>query len=475
MNYKKRDDYKKLISVIQGLIILGLETAAFGVVWYEVYDITKELDESFAGAGNLVVIIYAVILMFFTRLNGGYKFGHLRLMDLIFSQILSLIGANVISYFIMCLALRQLLLPGAVLLLTLIGIMFIFIYNGLMYFLEMKLFPPRQLILVYGDKGPLEMFSTFRTRTDKFHIAETVHESRGLTAIMEKVEKSDGVILHRVHTDIRSEILHLCYRNDIRAYVVPYISDIILWSSGDTHLFDTPMLVTHSHSITAVEAFFKRMMDIAVSLLMLIIFSPVMLLVAIGVKLQDGGPIIYKQDRVTKDGRIFKIFKFRSMTMDSEANGARLATKDDDRVTKLGRVIRDLHVDELPQLINVLKGDMSLVGPRPERPEIIERYKDEIPEFDYRLKVKAGLTGYAQVYGRYKTPSYNKLKLDMIYIEHYSIWLDIKLLFLTFKIIFIKDNSEGFDEKTADEMQERMQGAMQENLEENVQGTGENN
>ncbi len=456
MNYKKRDDYKKLISLIQSVIILGIETVAFGFAWYRYYDTTRELDESFAGAGNLVVIIYCVILLFFTRLNGGYKFGHLRLMDLIFSQILSLIGANVIIFFIMCLALRQLLIPGVILLLTLIEIAFVFIYNGLMFFLETRLYPPRQLILVYGDKGPLEMFSTFRTRTDKFHIAETVHESRGLTAIMEKVENSDGVILHRVHPDIRSEILHLCYRNDIRAYVVPYISDIILWSSGDTHLFDTPMLVTHSHSITAVEAFFKRLMDVVGALIMFIVLSPIMLIVAIGVKVQDGGPIIYKQDRVTKDGRVFKILKFRSMMKDSEVNGARLATKDDDRVTPFGRVIRDLHVDELPQLINVLRGDMSLVGPRPERPEIIEQYKDEIPEFDYRLKVKAGLTGYAQVYGRYKTPSYNKLKLDMIYIEHYSIWLDIKLLFLTFKIIFIKDNSEGFDEKTAEEMSEKM-------------------
>ena len=131
------------------------------------------------------------------------------------------------------------------------------------------------------------------------------------------------------------------------------------------------------------------------------------------------------------------------MKMDSEVDGAMLAQKDDDRVTPFGKFIRDLHLDELPQLINVLKGEMSIVGPRPERPEIIEQYKDEIPEFDYRLKVKAGLTGYAQVYGRYKTTSYNKLKLDMMYIEHYSVWLDIKLLILTFKIIFVKENSEG--------------------------------
>ena len=443
MDYGRRDEYKKIISLCQTLLILAVEVVAFGYIWYTVYDSARELDKSFSGAGNLVVILYLVVLFFFTRLNGGYKFGHLRLMDLIFSQMLSLLGSNVIIYFIMCLALRNIVSPAKLLLLTLADILLIFIYNGLMFFLEIRLFPPRRLILVYGDKGPMEMVRTFHSRTDKFHIEESVHESRGLTAIMEKVEKYDGVILHRVQSDMRSELLQMCYRENIRAYVVPYISDIILWSSGDTHLFDTPMLVTHNHGITVVEAFFKRIMDIVLSILMLVILSPILLLVAIVVKLQDGGPVIYKQERVTKDGKIFKILKFRSMCIDSEVDGAMLAQKNDERVTKFGKVLRDLHLDELPQLINILKGEMSLVGPRPERPEIIEQYKDEIPEFDYRLKVKAGLTGYAQVYGRYKTPSYNKLKLDMMYIEHYSIWLDIKLLILTFKIIFVKENSEG--------------------------------
>jgi len=443
MDYKKRDEYKKLISLCQMMIILAIETVAFGYIWYSFYDTSKELDDSFQGAQNLVVILYAAILFFITRLNGGYKFGHLRLMDLIFSQLLALVASNAIVYFIMCLSLRKIVSPGMLLILTAGDIILIFIYNGLMYFLEIRLYPPRNLLLIYGDKGPVEMVSTFHTRTDKFHIAESVHESRGVSAIMEKVTKYDGVILHRVHPDIRSEILHMCYRENIRAYVVPYISDILLWSSGDTHLFDMPVFVTHNHGITAVEAFFKRAMDIVVGILMLILLSPFMLLVAIGVKLQDGGPVIYKQDRVTKDGKVFKIYKFRSMKMDSEVDGAMLAQKDDDRVTPFGKFIRDLHLDELPQLINVLKGEMSIVGPRPERPEIIEQYKDEIPEFDYRLKVKAGLTGYAQVYGRYKTTSYNKLKLDMMYIEHYSVWLDIKLLILTFKIIFVKENSEG--------------------------------
>ena len=443
MDYKKRDEYKKLISICQTLLVLAVEVAAYGFLWYYVYDTTKDLDNSFTGAGNMIVVLYLFVLFFFTRLNGGYKFGHLRLIDLIFSQMLSLVGTNVVFYFVMCLALRKIVNPGSILILTAADLLFIMLYNSLMNFLEIRLFPPRKLLLVYGDKGPMEMFRTFFSRTDKFKIEEMVHESAGLTTVIEKIQKYDGVIVHRIHTDMRSQILHMCYQNNIRVYIVPNISDIILWSSGDTHLFDMPMLVTHPHGIVGAEAFVKRFMDIVIAIGLMVILSPIMLIVAIGVKLQDGGPIIYKQERVTKDGKHFLIYKFRSMKMDSEVDGARLASKDDDRVTVFGKFIRDLHLDELPQLLNVLKGEMSMVGPRPERPEIIEQYKTQIPEFDYRLKVKAGLTGYAQVYGRYKTPSFNKLKLDLIYIEHFSIWLDIKIIFLTFKIIFIKDNSEG--------------------------------
>ena len=443
MDYKKRDEYKKLVSLCQSMLILVIEVVAFGYVWFKIYDTSKAFDESFTGANNLVVILYLFVLFFFTRLNGGYKFGHLRLMDIIFSQILSLIGTHILVFFVMSLALRKIISPWPLVLLTLADILIIFVYNGLMHFMEVRLYPPRRLVLVYGDKGPEDMLNTFNAREDKFCIMESIDASSDINEIMSKAEQYDGIIIHRVQPELRSKLLHLCYTKDIRAYIAPYISDIILWSSGNTHLFDMPMLVTRNHGITVVEAFFKRIIDIVLSLIMFIILSPFMLLIALIVKLQDGGPVIYKQERVTKGGKIFLIYKFRSMRIDSETSGAKLAEKNDDRVTKFGAFLRMVHLDEMPQLINIIKGDMSLVGPRPERPEIIEKYKDEIPEFDYRLKVKAGLTGFAQVYGRYKTPSYNKLKLDLMYIEHYSIWLDFKILLLTIKIIFNKENSEG--------------------------------
>ncbi len=172
-----------------------------------------------------------------------------------------------------------------------------------------------------------------------------------------------------------------------------------------------------------------------------------MLLAAAAIKFYDKGPILYKQTRLTKDDKEFKIYKFRSMIVNAEGDGvAKLAKENDDRITPVGHFIRATRIDELPQLFNILKGDMSFVGPRPERPEIANEYCKEIPEFCFRTKVKAGLTGYAQVYGKYNTTPYDKLKLDLFYISNYSLWTDIKLILMTVKIIFKKEATEGVDD-----------------------------
>ena len=222
-------------------------------------------------------------------------------------------------------------------------------------------------------------------------------------------------------------------------------------SSSEIDLFDTPLLLFRNQGLTLGQSFFKRLMDIAIAVVGLIVASPIMVIIAFAVKLYDGGPVFYKQERLTKDSQTFHIYKFRSMIIESERRGARLASAHDDRITPVGRVIRRLHFDELPQLFNVLLGDMSFVGPRPEREEITEEYERSIPQFRFRLKMKAGLTGYAQVYGKYNTVPYDKLKLDLTYIENYSLWLDIKLMMLTVKILFQKEKSEGIDDsqKTA--------------------------
>jgi len=191
----------------------------------------------------------------------------------------------------------------------------------------------------------------------------------------------------------------------------------------------------------------KRFIDIVVSLILIIITSPIMLITTLLIKATSKGPILYKQIRITKNQKEFEIYKFRSMRIDAEEmSGPVLAQAEDPRVTKVGKYIRSLRIDELPQLFNVLKGDMSLVGPRPERPFFVEQFNKQNPYYYLRHSVRAGITGYAQVYGKYSTDFNSKLKFDLLYIKNYSTMLDIQILFQTIKILFDKVSSQGVEE-----------------------------
>ena len=300
--------------------------------------------------------------------------------------------------------------------------------------------------MIYGDRDPGDLIHKMNSRSDKYNISGKVHISLGEEKIHKMMNEYEGVIIWDLPSSIRNRYLKYCFDNSIRCYMSPKISDIILTGTTRIHLFDTPLLMSRNHGFSVEERAGKRILDIIVSGIGIVLTSPLMLLIAILVKAYDRGPVFYLQDRLTYKGKEFKICKFRSMCVDSEKQGARLASKNDSRITPVGKVLRNLHLDELPQLFNVFKGDMSLVGPRPERRVIMDEYEKEIPEFHYRLKVKAGLTGYAQVYGKYNTTPYDKLKLDLFYIENYSLLLDIKLLFMTVKIFFQKEVSEGVED-----------------------------
>ena len=263
-----------------------------------------------------------------------------------------------------------------------------------------------------------------------------------------KKKRKRGKKKKKKKTEMRNKILKYCFEKSIRTYITPKISDIIVRSADDIHLFDTPLLLCRNYRLNFEQRVIKRLMDIVISLVILTITSPIMLVTAIAIKAYDHGPAFFKQKRCTINGKVFEILKFRSMIVDAEKPGMVIPAKDrDPRITPVGRFIRATRIDELPQLINVLKGEMSIVGPRPERVEHVEKYSKDIPEFSYRLKVKGGLTGYAQVLGKYNTTAYDKLKLDLMYIENYSIALDLKLLLMTIKIVFSKESTKGFEEE----------------------------
>ena len=447
---ENRERYKRIIMFLSSVVIVAIETALFAYIWYNFY-LSKEVIGRLFVRGNQVVIgLYVLMLYFFYKIYGGFKVGYLRVFEVIYSQILSVVCVNFITYLQLCLIGRWRLGEHLTPMLAMTGIDLIIVVIWVvgMRFVYTRLYPPRQMLMVYGEHNPGDLRSKLETREDKYAIKEMIPISLGLDAIKEKICGYKAVVIGDIPSHERNVLLKYCFEKDIRCYSIPKLSDIMLRNADDIHLFDTTLLLSRNLRLTAEQLFCKRLVDIVFSLLMLVI--------ALAIKLYDGGPVLYKQPRLTRDKQIFMILKFRSMKMDSEVKGAQLAKKEDDRITPVGKIIRRIHFDELPQIFNILKGDMSLVGPRPERPEIAAVYCEKIPEFDYRLKVKAGLTGYAQVYGKYNTTPYDKLKLDLTYIETYSLKLDVKLLMLTFKILFQKENTEGVEawQKTAGQEKE---------------------
>lgn len=300
-------------------------------------------------------------------------------------------------------------------------------------------------MIVHGERPIDDIIAKFESRRDKYKIAKCINISEGMETVQREVIGDYGaVVLWDISATDRNLLLKYCYSRSIRVYTMPKISDVLIKGADQLHLFDTPLYMTREYALKVEQRMAKRAVDLICSVLLLVIASPIMLITAILIKAYDGGPVLYKQIRCTQDRKEFYILKFRSMKVDAEKDGvARLAAKNDSRITPVGKFIRMTRIDELPQLINIFKGDMSFIGPRPERPEIIDQYLEEMPEFSFRMKVKAGLAGYAQVYGKYNTTPYDKLKLDLTYIEQYSFWLDLKLMLLTLKILIKPESTEG--------------------------------
>ena len=266
-----------------------------------------------------------------------------------------------------------------------------------------------------------------------------------LQELYSRILENDIVYLWDVSAERRNDLLKFCYENEKLVYSTAKLSDVLLRSSGIAQDLDTPIYFYSHFGPGRFEECIKRVTDVLGALLLLLLLLPVFFLIAVCIKFEDGGPVFYKQERCTKGQKHFRIYKFRSMVTDAEKRtGVCLAQKNDSRLTKVGRFIRNTKLDELPQLFNILKGDMSFVGPRPERPELIEKAVADVPEFVLRMKVKAGLTGYAQVRGNYNTEFLDKLKWDLMYIENYSLLLDIKIIIMTIFVIFQKSNKEDF-------------------------------
>lgn len=449
---KRMESVKRLVVLQLTTVSLIVQVLAYAYIWFKYYK--AEIVTDFYIKGDLLVVaLYAILLLFFVSTYGGTKIGYLKPFDVFLSQTFATLMANVFGYAILSLMDAGLVNPKPILVMTaaqlLFNLIWVFVSDG---FYKM-VFPPRELLLIHGDRPIEDILFKFSTRKDRYVIAKCMHVKEGHEAIQKEVlERYAGIVLWDIPTVDRNELMKFCYMKSVRVYMMPKIPDVIIMGCEKMHLFDTPILLTREYALRVEQRMIKRSIDLLCAITLVIITAPVMVLTAIIIKLSDGGPVFYKQVRCTLNNKEFHIVKFRSMRVDAEKDGvARLASKGDPRITPFGRFIRKVRIDELPQLFNIIKGDMSFIGPRPERPEIIKQYMEDMPEFAFRTKVKAGLAGYAQVYGKYNTTPYDKLKLDLTYIENYSVWLDIKLMLLTLKVLITPDSTEGVekDQKTA--------------------------
>ena len=440
----KKDRYKRIISFVSAVFLLGILTGMFAVVWYKYY--SESIVLPFYRRGNWVLIgIYCTLIILFFKAYGGFKLGYLKKTDMLYSQLISMVCVNTVAYFMISLIGRDFMAFLPILYLTFTDFGIIAIWTVLTAKLYFLIYPARKLIILYGSRQAASLVLKMSQRVDKYMICESISVSEPVEKVKELITKYEGVIICDIPADQRNRYLKFCFEKSVRAYIAPKISDIIIRGGDDIRLFDTPLLLCRNYGLNFEQQFFKRIFDIVFSVIALVFLMPLMLVSALAVKLCDGGSVFYRQKRLTIDGREFYVYKFRSMIQDAEKNGIpRLASEDDNRITPVGKILRKFRIDELPQLFNILKGDMSVVGPRPERPELTEIYKRQMPEFEFRLKVKAGLTGYAQVTGVYDTSPYDKLKMDLMYIENYSFRMDLQIILMTVKTMLFpaKTNAE---------------------------------
>ena len=422
---------------------VALITVPFALCWVLYYIYTVRMFPSIYRASG-IVLMFIVLYSFFGRAYEAFLVSLKRISDMFYAQALSILFADAFMFLVLWLMSNAFpnLLPALAAMGAQLGLSALWCWGANRWYYANY---ARQKTGVIYDmrRGVEDLFGQYGME-QKFDVRFTCTVESCLEHL-EQLDELTSVFLCGVHSHERNIILKYCVANGIVVYIIPRVGDVIMSGARKIHLFHLPMLRVDRYNPPPEYTAAKRALDILMSVLLLAMFSPILLLTALCIKLQDGGPVFYKQVRLTKDGQEFKMLKFRSMVVSAEDDGvARMSTGDvDARITRVGRIIRAYRIDELPQLFNVLGGSMSLVGPRPERPEIAAEYEKEMPEFALRLQARAGLTGYAQVYGKYNTTPYDKLQMDLMYISRPSIIEDIKILFATFMIIFQRESTEG--------------------------------
>ncbi|WP_459904729.1 sugar transferase [Enterococcus thailandicus] len=403
--------------------------------------------ETFENSAVFISIIFIVLNI----LLGAYVFYNRMISDIIFvtviGQVLMTFGIMIVTF-----AGRWFAFPRLVILLSfVIGTILVSTYRILVYKLYLKISSDKKVIIVGLEKDVAPAIQNFQSKKNNKHKVEAVIVDHFYEHTKQLIDGIDIVYLaSEIEEQEKIKIYQLVTKKEKKLFLNTTFENLIMINPNIMNFEDESIIESSGFRIPPEDELFKRLFDILVSLVLLILASPFMLLTAILVKVTSPGPVIYKQVRITKNQKEFSIYKFRSMSATAESkSGPVLAKSNDARVTPVGKFIRAVRFDELPQIFNVLKGDMSIVGPRPERPFFVDQFNEENPYYYLRHNVRAGITGYAQVYGKYVSDYNSKLRFDLLYIKKYSLLLDLKILLQTIKILFDKMSSQGVDEEAA--------------------------
>ena len=436
------------------LLMKGIITAfVTGTFLYLVLNYYPETDFHFKGF-LVFVFLYLCFFGAFVSTYRAFRFGVLKYREIMFGYLLAVFMANFFMYFVLSLTAKQLLPLGPITALLIVqwagGFLLNFWADRLYYLVH----PVRDCIVITSEsREELATLKKFKSIRRRYRILDEVDETLGLDAILERIRPYSTVILGKVSRQLRLELTEHCFEHNQRLFFVPDVTDILMHNSQETFVGDSLLYLCKNRTFTTEQLIIKRAMDIVISAIGILVTSPIMLITALLIKAWDGGPVLFKQTRYTRNLTPFTLVKFRSMVVDAEKDGAQFTVPGDKRITPIGRFIRATRIDELPQLFNIIHGEMSLVGPRAERIENVDFYCELMPEFRYRMKVKAGLTGYAQIYGKYNTSYEDKLKMDLLYIENCSILRDLQLLFITLKVVFMPESTEGYEHEHLSDIQ----------------------
>jgi len=398
---------------------------------------------------GITLLTFTFVGMLFLKIYGGYDIGRKKSKPIIYSLLLAVIFTDCVTYIEVMImntitpdinAFRITSLEWLVVTMVVqIIVIIVFTYGGNAFYFYLH-DPESCCIIASSKEGIRRVVRGIKKYKKQYKIEYIVHYHK--KDLKKYIDQVQAVFICEVPSAEREEIINYCYETRKNIYFTPEIADVVE-SNAENYLLDDISVFNYNvKSLSLEQRFVKRLMDLTLAFVMTLVSSPIWIVSAISIKMYDHGSILFKQKRATLNGRIFDVYKFRTMKENVEN---RSVTKDDDRITPPGKILRKIRMDELPQLLNIIKGDMSFVGPRPEMLENVSAYTDELPEFKYRLRVKAGLTGYAQIAGKYNTSPKDKLMMDLLYIEKYSVWKDIQLLFQT-AIVFLKaDSTEAFD------------------------------